>query len=154
MEFFPGSTDIFKFDGVFCNINLHILFMPYIYSRPYVYSFWQIFQALCLFPALRLFRTLDTKFTRIRSLPQLGFTPIFKGEEGVIFMATSAWSPGNKVLKWKPFGGSQCWCNHNWLKIFLKEETLYYRLFIFRRYIFSLSFANIWNQILPYSTAK
>ena len=102
--------------------------MPYIYSRPYVYSFWQIFQALCLFPALRLFRTLDTKFTRIRSVPQLGFTPIFKGEEGVIFMATSAWSPGNKVLKWKPFGGSQCWCNHNGLKNFLKEETLFYKI--------------------------
>ena len=38
-------------------------------------------------------------YTRIRRLPQLGFTPIFKGEGRVIFMATSAWSPGNKVLK-------------------------------------------------------
>ena len=43
----------------FCNINLHIFFMPYVYSRPYVYSFWQIFQALRLFPALRLFQTLE-----------------------------------------------------------------------------------------------
>ena len=44
---------------VFFNITLHILFMPYVYSRPYIYSFWQIFQALRLFPALRLFRTLE-----------------------------------------------------------------------------------------------
>ena len=44
---------------VFCNITLHILFMPYVYSRPYVYSFGQIFQALRLFPAVRLFQTLE-----------------------------------------------------------------------------------------------
>ena len=47
----------------FCNINLHILFMPYVYSRPYVYSFLQIFQALRLFPALRLFQTLEYVFS-------------------------------------------------------------------------------------------
>ena len=75
--FFPGPTALlkalrlsnfgifsmayryFQVWWVFCNINLHILFMPYVYSRPYVYSFWQIFQALWLFPALRLFQTLE-----------------------------------------------------------------------------------------------
>ena len=56
---FPRVYRYFQVWWVFCNINLHILFMPYVYSRPYVYSFWQIFQALRLFPALRLFRTLE-----------------------------------------------------------------------------------------------
>ena len=43
----------------FCNITLHIFFMPYVYSRPHVYSFWQIFHALRLLHALRLFQTLE-----------------------------------------------------------------------------------------------
>ena len=56
---FPRVYRYFQVWWFFCNINLHILFMPYVYSRPYVYSFWQIFQALRLFPALRLFQTLE-----------------------------------------------------------------------------------------------
>ena len=58
---FSQGLQMFSSLLVFCNINLHILFMPYFYSRPYIYSFWHIFHTLLLFPALRLFRTLEYK---------------------------------------------------------------------------------------------
>ena len=57
-NFFLGLRIFSSVTGFF-NITLHLLCMPYVYSRPFVYSFWQIFQTLPLFPALRLFRTLE-----------------------------------------------------------------------------------------------
>ena len=42
LELFPWLLDIFEHIGDFFNVTLHILFMPYIYSRPYVFSFSKI----------------------------------------------------------------------------------------------------------------
>ena len=55
------ARDIFKVDVFFSNIILHILFMPYVYSRPYVLMFIQgptfiLFAKIC--QTLRLFRAL------------------------------------------------------------------------------------------------
>ena len=92
MEFFPYSTDIFKFDGFFFSMILHLLCTPYAYSRPYIYHFRQIFQVLRLFPALRLFWTLEylEKFKK-NLCPQKVEKPpknvIYLWQLGVLFSA-------------------------------------------------------------------
>ena len=114
MDFFPGPTALSKalrllIFGIFarsyiyfhvwwgfCSINLHILFMPYVYSRPYVYSIWQIFHALRLFPALRLFQTLE-------------YVPKFKWDFYKEF--------GPIVLWW-----SAC-LTHSWFQHLLKSQN-------------------------------
>ena len=49
-EIFPRVYRYFQVWWLFCNIYLHILFIPYLYSRPYVYSFWQIFSRPTVIP--------------------------------------------------------------------------------------------------------
>ena len=43
--YFFHCLQIFSSLMGFCNITLHIFFMPYGHLSPYFYSFWQIFQS-------------------------------------------------------------------------------------------------------------
>ena len=164
MDIFPGPTALLKalcllnflilprvyryFQVLwgFCNINFHILFMPYIYSRPYVYSFCQIFPVLRLFPALHLFHSLEYSENQLwrisilfrlivvkhfRNLQQWNVT-LFLGHavHGRRVGNTYEKKPPQHCTAWNSTNGRWCKVRHNG-PIYVQKANLYHNFYIY-----------------------